>query len=525
MPFIWLREITKNFSDIEVLKNVNINLDSGEIHGLVGANGSGKSTLLNILFGNSVIKNTGGYKGSIYIDGKQVPILSTQDAVKNGIGMIHQEFALISGMTVAENIKLGRERVISFTEKMFGKNLSYVDRKKNLNDAREALDKLGVQLDPHMLVLDLSVNMKQFIEIAREINKNHLNLLLLDEPTAVLNEEDSNKLINVLKNLARKGTAIIFVSHRLEEVTELCDSVTVLRDGEVVSCYRRNQFDTVKIAEDMLGQSIIKATRRNSACSENSIVEFKDFTVSMPGEQLEGLNLKVRENEIMGITGLSGHGKLAVGNGIIGLYETRGKVTVKGKNLDNSRIVNSILRGIYFIPEDRRKMGLLLKHSVLENIIFTAMQVRNSFLSPFPFKSISWLNKDVCTAYVEECVRKFDIKCASVYQNVEELSGGNQQKVCIARALSVSPEILFISEPTRGIDLGAKELILNILVSLNEKNGTTIVIASSELEELRRICDRIAVLYEGKVSAVLPADSDEREFALAFSGRIGGEIQ
>jgi len=507
-----------------VLKDVELELESGEIHGLMGANGSGKSTLLNILFGNPVIKNTGGYSGSVLISGQPAQIRSTNEAVKTGIGMIHQEFALISGLTVAENIKLGRERVRGITERLFGYDLSCVDGELNNRDARAAMEKLGMVIDPRILVLDLSVNMKQFTEIAREIDKTDLKLLLLDEPTAVLNKEDSRMLMDVLRTLAKKGVAMLFVSHRLEEITEICDRVTVLRDGAVISSYKKHEYKSAQIVQDMLGKEIIQAVQKKKAPAREPIIEFQNFGVAMPGEWLNDLNLEICKGEILGITALSGHGKLAVGNGVMGLYDTWGRIILKGSPLATSDINGAINRGICFISEDRRGKGLLLKHSIMENIVFTAMMAKDGFLHPFPLTDLRWPDKNRSAAFAEKCIRDLNIKCEGIHQKVEELSGGNQQKVCIARALAVNPEILFISEPTRGIDLGAKEIVLNILVSLNKKKGMTIVIASSELDELQRICDRIVVLYEGRVSAVLSPDDEERKYAMALSGESAERI-
>lgn len=524
MPQIKLSKINKNFGNIQVLKDVELELEPGEIHGLVGANGSGKSTLLNILFGNPVIRNTGSYSGSILISGQPVQLRSASEAVRYGIGMIHQEFALISGLTIAENIKLGREKARGITEKLLGYDLSYVDRESNIQDAKAAMEKLGMEIDPRILVLDLSISMKQFTEIAREIDKTDLKLLLLDEPTAVLNKEDSRMLMDVLRTLAQKGISMLFVSHRLEEIMEICDRVTVLRDGAVISHYRSHEFEGIQIAQDMLGKEIIQAMQKKSAPLREPIMEFKNFGAAMPGERLDDLNIEIYKGEILGITALSGHGKLAIGNGVMGIYDNWGSVKRKGTPLENSNIREMISRGICFISEDRRGKGLLLKHSILENIVFTAMMAKDGFLHPFPLSDLRWPDRNLSSVFAAECIRELSIKCESAQQKVEELSGGNQQKVCIARALALNPEILFISEPTRGIDLGAKEIVLNILVSLNKKKGTTIVIASSELDELQRICDRIVVLYEGRVSAVLSPEDDERKFALALSGESVDQI-
>jgi simple sugar transport system ATP-binding protein len=513
-----IREISKSYGNIKILKSIDLNVHKGEIHGLVGANGSGKSTLLNILFGNSLIKNTGGYQGEIFLNEKRIRIKTSEDALNNGIGMIHQESTLISELTVEENIKLGREKVFNLTQKLFGSDLACINFKKNSHEVKYVLESLELKVDPGTYLKQLPLSQKQFIEIAREIDKENLKLLLLDEPTAVLNRQDVQKLFKELRVLAQKGIGMIFVSHRLDEIIELCDRVTVLRDGEITASYVRDEFSPEKIARDMVGHEVVQTKRIGNIHQGAPVLEFKEFSVFMPGEQLENLNLTIYEGEILGITSLSGHGKLAVGNGVMGLYQTTGKILLRGLELNYTHVSEIIAKGISFIPEDRRNIGLLLKHSILDNIIVTAMQVNNSFLFPFFCKSLSWPIKKKAVAHVQACIQQFEVKCNNCYQSVEELSGGNQQKVCIARTLAISPDILFIAEPTRGIDLGAKEIVLDMLVKRNEINGNTIIIASSELDELKRICDRIVVLYEGRVSAVLSPQSDDMEFALAFSG-------
>lgn len=513
-----LREISKSYGNVTILKSIDFDVRKGEIHGLVGANGSGKSTLLNILFGNSLVRNTGGYQGEIYLNGKKIRIKSTKDALDHGIGMIHQELNLISELTVEENIKLGRENVFKFTQKLFGSDLACINLKKNLHEIKGILESLEINVDPGTYIKHLPLSQRQFVEIAREIDKENLQLLLLDEPTAVLNKQDVKKLLRVFRVLAQKGIGMIFVSHRLEEIIELCDRVTVLRDGEIAASYVRDDFSLEKIAEDMVGHKVVPTKRVGKTQRGTPVIEFQGFSVYMPGEQLEKLDLTVYEGEILGITSLSGHGKLAVGNGVMGLYQTAGKIMLRGRELNGVKVSEIIARGVNFIPEDRRNMGLLLKHNVLDNIIVTAMQANNSFLFPFFFKSLSWPLRKSAMAYVQTCIQQFQIKCNNLHQRVEELSGGNQQKVCIARTLAIDPDILFIAEPTRGIDLGAKEIVLDRLVKRNEENGNTIIIASSELDELKRLCDRIVVLYEGRVSAILSPQSKDKEFALAFSG-------
>lgn len=513
-----IKKLSKKYGNNYALKDVDLEINEGEIHGLIGANGSGKSTLMNILFGNPLISESGGYSGEISICGERRRINTPLASIKSGIGMIHQEFALIGDMNVAENIKITRENLLNYTEKLMGSELAYVNDYKDHEESKDILNKLGIDIDTYVKVLNLSTNMKQFIEIAREVSKNDLKLLMLDEPTAVLNKEDSDTLLKIIKDIAKKGTSIIFVSHRLEEITEICDRVTVLRDGEVVSRYKKLEFNIEKIAEDMIGHKVVKVYNEKKGLKEENILEFQNFSVHMPGERVKDINLTVKKGEILGITSLAGHGKLGLGYGIMGVHKTEGKVNYKGSNLslDNSKEI--IQKGIYMISDDRKNLGLLMDHSVRDNIVFTALQNNNRFLKRIPVFNLSILNKKESKEYVEKCIDDFNIKCSSLNQNVRELSGGNQQKVCIARAIALNPEVLFVAEPTRGVDVGAKERILDMLLKINDENNTTVVIASSELEELKRVCDRVVVMYEGKIFDILDPKISDNNFALALSG-------
>ncbi len=519
-----VRNLEKYYGQNKVLDKVSLSVRKGEICGLIGANGSGKSTLMNILFGNSIIAGTGGYSGDVVFEGEKVQISTTTEAIGRGIGMIYQEFMLIPEMTVAENIKLTRENTKRIFGRALGSELSYVDWKKDSEDAAAVLEQLGFQIDNSYLVKNISVNAKQFVEIAREVNKQDLKLLLLDEPTAVLNDEDAGKLMKVLKELAKKGTSIIFCSHRLHEICEVCDHVTVLRDGKAVSDYGREELDMRALARDMIGYDVtaVKKERRNQ--EKKAVLSFRDFSVYMPGEFLDRLNLEVYEGEILGLTSLSGHGKLAAGYGVMGQFPVMGEFLYGGASVDVKNVRKTIEHGIFLLPDDRKNMGLLLEHSVRDNIVFSGFYGRNLFQKKAGY-IFSVKDKKEIERYVKEQIEKLDIKCGSPDQKVKELSGGNQQKVCIARAVLVAPKVLFVMEPTRGVDIGAKEKILDMLVQINREQGTTIVVASSELEELKRISDRIAVFCEGRLSQILPPDASDEEFAFAFTGEEGEDGQ
>ena len=509
--------VTLRIGKKALFEDVNIKFTEGNCYGLIGANGSGKSTLMNILFGNSVIAGTGGYSGDVIFEGEKVKLRSTTEAIGRGIGMIYQEFMLIPEMTVAENIKLTRENTKSIFGKALSPEFSFVDKKKDNEEAARVLKQLGFEIDNSYLVKNISVNAKQFVEIAREVNKEDLKLLLLDEPTAVLGDEDAGKLMKVLKELAKKGTSIVFCTHRLHEICEVCDHVTVLRDGQVVSDYERDELDMRTLAKDMIGYDVAAVKKEHLRQEKKEILKFKDFSVYMPGEFLNGLDLDVYQGEILGLTSLSGHGKLAVGYGVLGQFPVRGEFSCGGMEIDVKNVRKTIEKGIFLLPDDPKNMGLLLEHSVRDNIVFSGFYGKNLFQKKaggfFPVK-----DKKKIEQYVEEQIEKLEIKCESADQKVKELSGGNQQKVCIARAVLVAPKVLFVMEPTRGVDIGAKEKILDMLVQINREQGTTIVVASSELEELKRISDRIAVFCEGKLSQILPPDAPDEKFAFAFTG-------
>ncbi len=514
-----VKSLSKKFQGNYALKNIDFNLKKGEIHGLVGANGSGKSTLLNILFGSSYIEETGGYEGDIWIDGNKTNIKNTYDAVKNGIGMVHQEFALLGDLDISSNIKINRENTYAATEKLLGKDFALVDVEKNQEDSKIALSLLGVDINTNLIVEELSVNIKQFIEIARELDKDNLKILMLDEPTASLNKEDTKLLLEALKDIATRGTSIIFISHRLEEITEICDRITVLRDGENVANYLRKDFNIDKIAIDMVGRQVVKVLRGKSKGHRKDLISFENVEVDYGEKPYKNISLRVKEGEILGVTGLAGQGQEIFGYGLMGLYDMKGQVFFDGDKIKPGDIPTIFSKGIYMLPDERKEMGLLLEEPVWKNVIFGTWKKKKSFLKRPRLKGLSFLNHDEIRQYTEDIVEDLNIKVSNIYQPTRELSGGNQQKVCIARAMTIEPRLLFIGEPTRGIDIYSKELILDMLLKMNKEKNMTIVISSGEIGELKRVCDRIAVMFEGKVFGIFDPDEKDEVFSLAISGR------
>lgn len=513
--------ISKEYYGNRVLKNVSLHVKPGEIHALMGENGAGKSTLMNILFGMPVIHHTGGFEGKVEIDGKNVVIDAPHNAMNFGIGMVHQEFMLIPGFTATENIKVGREiGKATFLSRIFGRDLETLDFEQMRIDSKKALTTIGLNIEEYVKIAGLPIGYMQFIEIAREIDKTGIKLLVFDEPTAVLTESEADRLLEIMRVIADKGIAIVFITHRLDEVMAVADSLTILRDGEFVARKEVKDTSISEIAELMIGRKVEKLVDDvedvRILTDDNIALSLKDFYVSMPGEAVKGIDIEIRKGEIFGIGGLAGQGKVGIPNGIMGLFETKGKVSAFGKELDLSKLGNAFENGIACVSEDRRGVGLLLDESIEQNIAFTAMQIKNDFL--IRFGPIKIFDQKKARKHTLDMIKLLDIRCTGPKQTAGSLSGGNQQKVCLARALTMYPEILIVSEPTRGIDIGAKKLVLEYLVKLNREQGLTIVMVSSELVELRSLCDRIAIVSDGKVVKVLKPDAPDVEFGLAMAG-------
>lgn len=527
-----MKNITKKYGENTVLSDVSLKIRPGEIHALLGENGAGKSTLMNVLFGMPVIHATGGFSGEVLIDGEKTVIASPHDAMLKGIGMVHQEFMLLPGFTITENIKLNREitkpNIIS---RIFGSKMESLDMKAMAQDARQALDSVGMSISEYTMVHGLPVGYMQFVEIAREIDKKGVKLLVFDEPTAVLTESEAEQLLKVMKEIAAKGIAIIFITHRLDEVIEAANSITILRDGQFVTSCPTSETNAVRLAEMMIGRSgeagefsLVAAEPREFSDETPIALKVSHLSVNMPGEIVKDVSFEVHEGEIFGIGGLAGQGKIGVPNGIMGVYEAGGDVEFMGQKVKLNDARGALAGGMAMVSEDRRGVGLLLDESIENNIVFNAMQINGDYTKKF----LGATQKDTkaIRKHAEEMIKELDIRCVSSLQHTGTLSGGNQQKVCIARALTMHPKMLFVSEPTRGIDIGAKKLVLETLVKLNRELGMTVVMVSSELMELRSICDNIAIVSEGKVVDVLPVNASDADFGLAMSGirpERGGE--
>ena len=475
---------------------------------------------MNILFGMPVIRETGGYGGDVLLDGAPVHFENPAEAMEAGLGMVHQEFMLLPGFRVAENIKLNREPTKpNLFSQIAGRGLERLDVPKMRADARRALDRVGLSIDEWLPVAGLPVGHMQFIEIAREVDKQSLRLLIFDEPTAVLTETEAERLLQSMRGFADAGVAVLFITHRLDEVRSAADRMTVLRDGEVVGTPDPRTTPVTRVAELMVGRPASTPLRRQApGGGAAAALVCEGLHVQMPGEPVHGVDLSVREGEIFGIGGLAGHGKLGIANGIVGLYPASGRVLVNGASLPLNDPRGALHRGLAFVSEDRRGVGLLPEESIELNIVLSALEAQGRFLRPFPIPALRPLDQKALRSHADAMIRRLDVRTTGAAQQVRRLSGGNQQKVCLARAMTLSPKLLFVNEPTRGIDVGAKERVLEILAALNRDEGVTLVVTSSELAELRSLCDRIAIIYNGRVAATLPPDAPDADFGLAMAG-------
>jgi simple sugar transport system ATP-binding protein len=410
--------------------------------------------------------------------------------------------------------------------------MNTLDREQMEDISKKAISRLGVTLDSEMLVSQMPVGHKQFTEIARELSKEssgitgEIKLLVLDEPTAVLSEQEADSLLKAMRLLAEAGIAIIFISHRLQEIIDVCDTIMVMRDGKIIKTEPAKGVIISDIARWMVGREVNTKAGEHRTFEykgKDKILTVKNLWVDMPGEVVRDVSLDIFKGEILGIGGMAGQGKLGIPNGTMGLFPAGGHVEFEGTEIPLNSPRNFLDAGMAFVSEDRRGVGLLLDESLEWNVSFTAMQVQEKYLKKY-LGFIKWRNQKEIQEETEGYVHQLEIRCTSTKQKAKELSGGNQQKICLAKAFAVAPKLLFVSEPTRGIDIGAKSLVLKALRKYNEEQGTTIVMVSSELEELRSICDRIAIISDGKVNGILPAFTDSAEFGLLMVGQKSEKI-
>ena len=492
-----MTNITKRFAGITALDRVEFSCNKGEVHILAGENGAGKSTILKILAGIHQAD-----EGEIYFHGKKVTIKSPEHSQKMGIAMVFQELTLVGEMTVAENVYLNQEPVNA---------LGMIDKKKIHEEIEKAMDKYGIHVDPDALVSTLPVAKQQMVEILKILVRDP-ELIILDEPTSALAKKEVVQLYQIIHNLLDNGKTIIFISHRLEELFELGDRITVFKDGHYVGTRDMKEMNEDELIKMMVGRSLTNIFPPPVCEPDYSKVVFEAKNLTDNDGKLKDVSFQVFKGEVLGIAGLQGHGQTELLNAISGLYPlTKGEIIVNGKTEKIKSASQAIQCGVALVPADRKRQGLMLELSNRHNLAVSSMKKRMN--GPF-------IDQKAETSFAEDMVKRLSIKLGGLELPVSSLSGGNQQKVCLAKAFALEPKFLFVSEPTRGIDVGAKSLVLDALKQFNKEHGVTVVMISSELEELRTTCDRIAIVSGGKIAGILPATESSEEFGMLMVSQV-----
>ncbi|MBS5641827.1 sugar ABC transporter ATP-binding protein [butyrate-producing bacterium] len=491
-----MKAIEKSFNGAAVLKKVDFSVEPGEVHALMGENGAGKSTLIKILTG--IYPKDGG---QIYWNGQPVEINNRADASKLGIGVIYQELSLIPTLTVMQNVMLGKE----------DSKAGFVSARKMKKKVSELIEKYGFGIKPDAIVETLTIAQRQTIEILKALSEES-KLIIMDEPTASLSTKESDALFGIIEQLRKDGVSIIYISHRLEEVYRLSDRLTVLRDGAKVATLTKEQIVPAEVVRLMIGKELSEATASNNLRTSDRPVRLKVENLTKKGI-FNNINFEIHEGEIVGFAGLVGAGRTEVMRCVYGADPCdSGTVEFEGKALPR-KITDSIKKGFGFVPEDRRNQGFTPLLSIERNVALTNYDTlaKGGFVKKGKEKKLGI-----------DMVERLNIKPNNPQIPVGNLSGGNQQKAVLAKWLSRDLKLLIIDEPTAGIDIGAKQVLLNYLVKINKELGITIVMTSSELNELRSVCDRIAIIGQGTVQGILKPDSPNVDFALLMSGE-GGE--
>lgn len=490
-----LKNICKSFPGVQALSNVSFDIKEGEVHALCGENGAGKSTLIKILTGAQPMDS-----GTIEIDGEVVNFRNTQDSMEKGIACIYQELSIVPQLDVAKNVFLG---------KMFKNRFGLLDFKKLYADTDDIMKNyMGLSLSPRTIAGTLSVGQQQMVEIARALSR-HARVIIMDEPTSSLSEDESETLFKLIDFLRKDNVAIIYISHKLDEVMALSDRISILRDGQNVTTLDKNETNTDQLIAQMIGRSMENMYSKRPPAPGETILEVKNLSRE---NVFENISFSARSGEVLGFFGLVGAGRSEIMRAVFGAdkYDS-GTVTVAGEPLRSGSPTKAISAGIGFCTEDRKKEGLALRLSVLVNSTIVYLKK----LSRFTF-----INRKEQLRVCDEYVKSISIKTPSVKQLAGNLSGGNQQKVVLAKWLMTHPKVLILDEPTRGIDVGSKAEIYSLIDELAH-SGVAVVIVSSEIEEVMNVCDRVIVIAEGRFVADFPTEGTD--FEKILSAAFGGE--
>ncbi|MCQ1528341.1 ABC transporter ATP-binding protein [Lutispora saccharofermentans] len=501
---IEMKGIGKSFPGVRANNNINLTVDQGEIHVLLGENGAGKSTLMNILYGLYTPD-----EGEIFVKGKGVKISNPNIAISLGIGMVHQHFMLVPPFSVTENIVLGSEPK---------KGLA-LDTDKAISDVEELSKKYELKVDPRAKIQDISVGMQQRVEILKTLYRG-AEILILDEPTAVLTPQEIEELGVILKSLVNQGKSIILITHKLKEVMSMSDKVTIIRRGKVIDTLETSKTNIEELAEKMVGRKVSLTVEKEEVKLGEPILEVKGVkTLDNRGlEAVKGVDFEVRSGEIFGIAGVDGNGQNELVQIITGLRKAAaGEVLVKGKSITNLSPKNVIESGVGYIPEDRHKRGLILDFPLSENTILGSHRSKS-------FKKGLGLDYRKIRGYSRKLIKEFDVRTPNERVHAKSLSGGNQQKLIIARELDRDPQLLIASQPTRGLDVGAIEFVHHRLIEQRNR-GKAVLLVSLELDEIMALSDRIAVMYDGKIVGVVDAkDATELELGIMMAGGRRSEM-
>ncbi len=493
-----VRNIVKRFPGVLANDHVNFSLRKGEVHALLGENGAGKTTLMNIIYGLYHPD-----EGEIFIDGQKVTIDSPHDAIRLGIGMVHQHFMLVPVFTVAENLILGAEPTKGWS--------------LDLKAAREAVQRLsdqyGLEVDPDAVVEDLPVGVQQRVEILKALYRE-AKVLVLDEPTAVLTPQEVEELFVIMRQLTERGVSIIFITHKLKEVMEIADHITVMRRGKVVGTTTPQETNEQGLAAMMVGREVVLQVDKGPANPGDVVLEVRDLQVEDERGLLavDGVNLEVRAGEILGIAGVQGNGQTELVEAITGLRHIRGGKVLLGGHAVPPRAPRFLIEhGMGHIPEDRQKHGLVLSYTIADNLVLC------TYYKP-PFAKGMQRNQAAVIENARRLVEQFDVRTPSIFTTAGSLSGGNQQKVIVAREFSRPLKLLVANQPTRGLDVGSIEYIHKRIIQMRDQ-GAAVLLVSAELDEILSLADRIAVMYHGKIVAVLDAAKATRtELGLLMAG-------
>jgi ABC-type uncharacterized transport system ATPase subunit len=498
-----LRGITKRFGDLVANDHIDITVEPGEVHALLGENGAGKSTLMNQLYG--LLQPD---EGEILVDGEKKIFRSPRDAIAAGIGMVHQHFMLVPVFTVAENIALGAEETR-------GGPLGFLDRRRNRRDVLAVSEKYGLPVDPDALVEDLPVGAQQRVEIVKALTRD-VDLLILDEPTAVLTPQETEELLLVMRSLAAGGKSIVFISHKLKEVKAIADKITVIRRGQTVATAAPDTPED-ELAALMVGRAVSLEVAKTPSEPGREVLKISGLIVDDDRgvRAVDGVDLVVRAGEVLGIAGVQGNGQTELVEAVMGLRQPRGgSILVDNEDLIGMSTKQILRSGVGYVPEDRSLDGVVKEFTVAENLVL------DQYDRP-PYGNAFRLDPAAVATVARERIEQFDIRTPSAESAVSTLSGGNQQKVVVARELSRPLRLFIAAQPTRGVDVGSIEFIHGRIVHERDQ-GTAVLVVSSELDEVVGLADRVAVMYDGRVLAIVSPDTPREEIGLLMAGSTTG---